>query len=330
MKIMKNKKGFYFTIMTLLCIILLLLLSFQYKKELTNDSLRIRISTADNFVKSIDRDASRVVYISGYRTMVAVSDYISTRHVYLPDENGALNSIFAEALFNGTLNQTLNFPDADELLANTTISGWGDNINVIAGVIGLNLSLGEIDSSKLVVFQKDPWNLVISIPLNYNLSDPVSGVKWQRNTRVNTSIYLPDSFEDPLYVVEFGSACGNKILMNNYSILVDSSCDTTNLSKFLTNARAGSMYIASSRAPSYVNRLIGNFSADPNGIESLVNLVYLGSCQRPNNDTTIVDFEYDGLTEGLKRITGAPTWIKLKEEEAKNPVLYNIPESCLY
>jgi hypothetical protein len=347
---MKTKKGFYFTIIILFCIILLMMLSFEYRKDMSSDALKTRILTANNFVKSIERDASRAIYISSYRTMVAVIDYVTVTHNYInitgqANADALLNHIFAESIFNGTLNQTLNFQAVQGLLANATLKDWQAHTINLSNAIGLEINFSEINPDELVVYQTDPWFIDVSIPVQYNISDPISGVSWTRNTNITTSIPIVNTFEDPYYVLQFGSGCGNKILKNENWPLVRSDCNTDNLTIFLNTGSSGSRYIHSTRSPSYLNRLKGNFAgfregttSDSNGIESLIDATKVPSCigQQFDNSSTIVDFRYGLQPDTLVSVLSVSNRIKLCNEkddvckqEAENTSIYGIPSACL-
>ena len=338
---MKTKKGFYFTIIVLFCLILLLLISFQVKREYASEGIKTRILTINNFIKSMERDASRAVYISSYRTMVAALNYVTAKHEYLNGTaNGheiTLNGVFADALFNGSLIYSLNYPEAKDLLANASLKDWQERTALLASATNLDLNFSKMAPENLTVTQSDPWNVIISIPIEYNISDSVSGVTWHRSTKINATLPLTNTFEDPLYVIEFGSACGNKIINgDNLKPLVGGppSCDTTNLTVFLDTPGTGSRYIHSIHSPSYLNRLTGNFSClrdrlcttDPNGIESMINILDLGACGMTiNPESTIVDFRYDYRTAD-SRIKGAESWVYL-DKNLDFPY-YNISSGC--
>jgi hypothetical protein len=327
---MKNKKGFFFTIVVLFLIILLMLISFEYRKSETKEALRTRVLATNNFVNSIETDASRAVYISGYRTMLAIMDYFATQtNPRVTDPSAA----FADALFNKTLKNSLNYDGSDDILSNTTLKDWQDRVKIIANYTGFSITFSDIEQGQLKVLQNDPWHIIISIPVKYNISDSLSNVRWQRDTMINASIPITDNFEDPLYIIKFGSRCTNKIIKNTFepSTLVtwDGSCHAENLSIFLNTNGSGSMYIASQTAPSYLNRMKGIDTPDDNGIESLINMNDLQNCYgNIDNESTIVDFEYVGGAD-LRRVdgTGIPTWIILGEDEAKN--IYGIDGNCL-
>lgn len=335
---MKNTKGFYFTLIVLFCIILLLLVSFQVKREYATEGIKTRILSINNFVKSMERDASRVVYISSYRTMVAVMDYVVSKNKYLEgeydDREITVNGVFADALSNGSLNYSLGYPEAESILINTSLRDWQERSSILASETNLNLSFIEIDPDKLTVTQSDPWNLIISIPIEYNISDPISKVSWHRNSKLNTTLSIVNTFEDPLYLLEFGASCGNKIINGDDLMpLVDSSCDLTNLTKFIDapEAISGSMYISSTHGPSYLDRLTNNLSCfrtrsceNPNGIESMFKNAN-PSCSVTNGTSTVVDFRYNNANADVF-VTGESR-VHLSEED--DIPYYGIDSGCV-
>lgn len=340
---MKTKKGFYFTLIVLFCIILLLLISFQTRREYYSEGIRTRILTTNNFIKSMELDASRAVYISSYRTLVALTDYVASSRSYIRGINShgnniTIDSVFADALFNGSLTYSMDFPGSEGILANASLKDWQEKSVNLAKATNLDLSFEDINSSQLLVTQTDPWSIVISIPVNYNLSDPVSGVKWMRNTRINTSVPILNNFEDPLYVIEFGPACGNKILKNPYQALVNYTgslpCNATNLTQFFNIDGKGSMYVASTTSPSYLNRLRGNLTClrtgdrsgchDPYGIESLINPSKWGDCGLVNGSSTIVDFRYNYIPADY-HVSGADSGIFISMNDFS---VYEIDNAC--
>ena len=326
---MKTKKGFYFTLIVLFCIILLLLISFQVKREYTSEGIKTRILTANNFIRSMERDASRAVYISGYRTMAAVTSYVASTKNYI-NENYVghpitISEVFADALFNGSLDYTLDYPEAQGLLENNTLKDWQDRSSVLAAASNLDLSFEEITPNNLIVTQTDPWNLIISIPVQYNITDPISGVSWKRDTQINASLPLTNTFEDPVYVIELGTGCGTKIYSGeNLKPVLGPTCDPTNLSSLLDTSQTGSRYIVSEYYPSYLDRLTGNLSCyrqgtcknDKIGVASLVRVMAQTCIDSLNTTSSIVDFKY-GHVNGNYHVNGM-SWIYLDSNDVSN------------
>lgn len=331
----KNKKGFYFTVIVLFCIILLLLTSFQVKKEYSSEGMKTRILTTNNFIKSMEKDASRAIYISSYRTMIVVLDYMTAKHDYLDEK--PLDEVFADALFNGSLQNTLNFVGSQGILENSSLRDWQARSSFLARATGLNLTFEDITPETLEVTQQSPWAITISIAVNYNISDPISGVNWKRDTRINASLPIINTFEDPLYAIEFGSACGNKVVDSDdlKPLAIPPTCGSTNLTVFVDTDGAGSRYVNSNRAPSYLDRITGNLSCfrektctNPNGIESLMNIPDMGLCGYPIDPTsTVVDFRYS-YSYGNAHVAGdgSEPWIYLDQTEDFPP--YGIYDGC--
>ena len=311
----------------------MLLISFQVKRDYASEGIKTRILTTNNFIKSMERDASRAVYISSYRTMVALIDYVASKKEYI--QNDKVNEIFADALFNGSLDHSLGYEEAQGILTNSTLKDWQNRTIILASATDLEINFTEINPEDLVVTQTDPWNIVVSIPVQYNLTDPISKVSWIRNTRINTSIPITN-FEDPLYVVEFGPGCGTKIVNGeNLRPLVGQpvDCDISNLSVFIATSQTGSRYLASNISPSYLDRLTGNLSGYRDGtwenknigITSLVN-VASPTCELPYNTTSsVVDFKY-GRASGTNIIKGIG-WIRLDDNDVSEKE-YNISSGC--
>ena len=90
--------------------------------------------------------------------------------------------------------------------------------------------------------------------------------------------------------------------------------DVTNLFKHAEN----SFYINSTTAPSFLNRLEGKFTPDPNGIESLVYLPNLPL----SKDKSCVDYIYFSSNDPTTgHIQGMPSWFKLDDDHI---VSYNL------
>ena len=88
----------------------------------------------------------------------------------------------------------------------------------------------------------------------------------------------------------------------------------TDVSNLLSHTE-NSYYIASSSAPSFLDRLEGKLEADENGIESLVYLPELSLQGIPVKDKSIVDYIYFSDSNPISyHIQGMPNWFKLDSE----------------
>lgn len=123
----------------------------------------------------------------------------------------------------------------------------------------------ELLNPEITLTQEDPWNLKVVLNITLIIEDRGKLVSWNRSALIESYIPIKD-FEDPIYSTNTFGKVTNKINQTPYSTFVTEG-DYTNLTSHFGN----SYYIASTSAPSFLNRLQGNLIANQNGIESLVN-----------------------------------------------------------
>ena len=100
-----------------------------------------------------------------------------------------------------------------------------------------------------------------------------------------------------------------KIVKTPYSSFV-SGANISNLSSHLKN----SFYIASTNAPSFLDRLEGRIVASDYGIESLVNLDELAKQGISVKQKSVIDYIYfsEASGEGCRVLpSGMPSWFRL-------------------
>ncbi|MCK5449914.1 hypothetical protein KAI32_03540 [Candidatus Pacearchaeota archaeon] len=248
-----GKKGMIFTIIT---ISLLSLFAVSYSAcYLIQDRSAInkRINTLNNFVASVEQDLPRQLFISGYRSVFLFNKRILDTGSYITDVNSSLNEIF----FNGTLEGV-----QQDLMEDATFTAMQNFLTRNANKINANV---ELLDPKISLVQEDPWNLKIILNITLIIEDKGGLVSWNRSASIESYIPIKD-FEDPLYSTNTLGKVTNKINQTPYLTFVDGA-DYTNLTSHFEN----SYYKASTSAPSFLNRLQGNLTADQNGIESLVN-----------------------------------------------------------
>ena len=87
--------------------------------------------------------------------------------------------------------------------------------------------------------------------------------------------------------------------------------DVSNLQKHVDN----SLYINSSLAPSFLDRLQGKLSANANGIESLVNLQKLSNQGLSISSKSVVDYIYfSSNNPSSYNINGMYNWFRLDND----------------
>jgi hypothetical protein len=301
---LQGKKAVAFTIVTITIISLLFLTYGGYTLIQDRSSINKRINTLNNFVDSVEQDLPRQLFISGYRAIFLLDKKTIDSGAYITNVNASLNELF----FNGTMASVpqdlmtdATFPSIENFLV-----GNADKINADI----------ELLNPKISIKQKDPWNLEVTLDINIIIEDQGDLAKWNRSISVSSLIPV-DNFLDPIYHVGTSSQVTNKVKKTPYANFV-SGADTTNL----TNHFQNSYYIASTSAPSFYNRLQGNFSADPNGIESLVNPQTLADQGVDAKYKTVVDYIYFSSQDPAKyTITGIGNLIL--DDENNHLAIYN-------
>jgi hypothetical protein len=123
--------------------------------------------------------------------------------------------------------------------------------------------------------------------MEINISDNQGLASWNINNSYMTNIPVYN-LRDPLYGHNTFNRVPNTIRTLNTTVLVNGT-DTGNLQKLLNN----SYYLASANAPNYLMRFEGLTGADPNGIESVVNIQALSGQDIPvYEDKVKIDYIY--------------------------------------
>ena len=296
---MKGKKSILYTIAAIALTIVIIVTYSAYSTYRLNDkmdTIETRIETVNFFIKDVESDLDRGIYISGFRTLLSFDQYVTTNGSYIADVNGK----FKESFLNGTINgQPLS------LMQDSTFTDWANKISVEADKIGIKFNF-TINSVKLN--HSDPWTVEVGVDMNLSISDKRNTSSWARNRYLTTQISVI-GFEDPLYIINTGGRVTNPIINTNITSFVVSG-DVANLIMHANN----SYYIAHNDAPSFLMRLEGNLGNSSNGIESLVNLEELQQQGLVIKDRSIVDYIYFGTQNTVNfRINNTPTWFKIDQ-----------------
>lgn len=294
--IIKQKKGMYYTIATIF-ILTIFLLSLHYEKKLTEESVAKRIRTMNSFISSAERDTSRALYISGYRTLLLMQNNLS-KGSYI--SNTTL--VFQEAILNGTFEGKNS-----STLTGSAFSDWQKTIAIKGSEANIFVNLTDL---KIKVYQESPWAITIEANFNMFLNDTTGLAYWNKSELIKSEIEI-DGFEDPVYIINTGGKLPNIINRTIYDETYVSGTDVLNLTEHALN----SYYSANTLAPSFIMRLEGRMGSSPYGIESMVNLVDLGKEGLPVYDKSCIDYLYFS-TQILSnyRIEGMPSWFRLDSE----------------
>ena len=303
--VFNNKKGLFYLLVSVLFVVIMILVFLAYKEYSYVDRQKVietRIMTINDFIKDIDSDSKRVIYISGFRALIALEDYVASSGDYLNDSE----EIFRIAFYNGTVNGT----DV-EILENSSYSDYLDRLRVIADRIGLDI---YINVTGINLYHDSPWSVRVIVTTHVNISDQKGLATWDFYKDYNTSVSLIN-IRDPVYsVYTFGRVPNTiRISPSNISDFVfDATNDTINLTIHLNH----SYYIDNPLAPSFLMRMEGNFSNSTYGIESLVFLPELDTQEVTySHSRSIIDYILFSNITGYETkacyVDNMPNWFKI-------------------
>jgi len=275
-----------------------------------------RVTNMDNFLNDVERDLERGLYISSFRAIISMQDYMTVRGSYFTD----ITSAFREVIMNGTINGS-----SISIMDSAKISNWIENIQNQATRLNLILN---ISIQNYTLYQSDPWNIHIGINVTITLTDSTNIAHWNKNTYIETQLSIV-GFEDPLYIIHGLGRFSNTINITpyeyNYTQYNGSVWNISNLLQHFEN----SFYAANPEAPSFLMRFQNNLSASPYGIESMINLQKLSSRFSPDEmtiyyDKSVVDYIYwSNNNPQLYAINFTPSWYKIDDvHRAKYNVTY--------
>ncbi|MBI5149141.1 hypothetical protein HZA33_05675, partial [Candidatus Pacearchaeota archaeon] len=293
---MKNKRGMYYTIATVF-ILAIFLLSFHYEKKLTEESIATRIRTMNSFISSAERDTSRALYITGFRTLLAIQNNIS-KGLFI----GNATLTFQQAVINGTFDGK-----SSEFLQSSAFSDWVNTIKAKGSEMNIFVNITNLE---IKLYQESPWSITLEADFNLFANDSNGLAYWNKQEAIKSEINI-EGFEDPLYTIYTSGKLPNIVNRTIYEGTYAAGTDVSNLTVHALN----SWYAANSNAPSYLMRLEGRLGSSPYGIESMINLVNLGKEGLPVYERSVIDYIYfSGQITSNYRIAGMPTWYRLDSE----------------
>jgi len=285
----KNKKGMFYLLLASILIMVMIYIFIAYKEYRYTDRQKVvetRLRTINDFIKSIDTDSDRVIYISGFRALIAMEDYVARSGQYF-NNRSHMEESFRLAFYNGTVNGT-----QVDVLVNASYKDYLDKLRVIAGRIGLDI---DINVTGITLYHQSPWSVTVNVTTLVNITDRKGLANWHFPKIYHAEVSLTN-IRDPVYSVAAYGRVPNTIRKSSITDFVnDSNNDTTNLMIHINN----SYYVESTLAPSFLMRMEGNWSASEYGIESLVNIHEL-DIQLVNYSHTrsIVDYVLFGNASG--------------------------------
>ncbi len=294
---MSSKKGIFYTIAAIaLTAVIIVTYSAYTTYRLTERmaTIETRIETVNFFIKDVEKDLGKGIYIAAFRTLLSFNQFIASNGTFIDN----INEKFKESFVNGTLDkQPLSH------MKDSTFTEWGNRISKEADKIDVkfNFTVNNIN-----INHSDPWAVEIGVDITLYIKDKLNTSQWTRNSYLTTKISII-GFEDPLYVINSKGRVINTVVKSNITPFVVGG-DVQNLIDHMNS----SYYIAHNDSPSYLMRLEGNLGNSSMGIESLVNLEEFQQQGIALKDRSIVDYIYFGTKSTANyRINNTPEWFKI-------------------
>jgi hypothetical protein len=255
--ILNSRKGIFFTLIAVSLLGLILFsytITYSYSLQEKASIIETRVDTMNRFLTSVDSDMENAIYISGYRSMVALTDYIVSNGTYVSNATDSLMGLFTNGTADG-----YNL----SLMQNNTFADWMGKIQGKGLEIGINLSVNTSDVS---VYQTDPWTVRFSVGSIIYLTDMQSTANWSKQKEIYSDISII-GFEDLWYSLHTNGMVVKRINQTIYDGNFSVNNDTSNLADHIETT----YYIAFNASPSYLMRFENNMNSSEFGIESLVN-----------------------------------------------------------
>jgi len=299
-----NKKGVFFTILAI-ALLSLFLVSYTISSFAQNrEGVNKRIKTMNAFVSSLEEDIPRKLYIAGYRTLFVIEEDVIKNGTYIAN----INSTFSQAFFTGVINaKDYTVPDEfgqPGMLFGAIFSDIEEKINEKANALNIDVNFTNPNVS---ISQDDPWHVRVSLKSNLIIKDRGNLALWNKSAEYY--VYIPiGNFEDPIYTINTNAKVVNKFVRNTNPLPLSTVA--------LLDHAENSYYINHTDAPNFLQRLEGDLSANPNGIESLVNTHELSNQGITPIEKCVIDYIYfSGSSPSTYIPTGAPDWVKIEDSQ---------------
>ena len=298
--VVKNKKGIFFLMLTLIIISLFLLSVTFFSEVALRKSVQKRVETLSDFVKATEDDLPRQLFITGFRTVFVVQRNIVASGNY-PSET--VEETFKEAFFNGTVEG-----NAEPILFGATYDDLVSDVQSRAREISADV---QFSNASVSLSQEDPWNIKIDFVAGFYASDINHLASWNK-TLHSVSYIRISNFSDPLYLLNGFQE--RKIIETPYLNF------PSELQQHVGDCGAEcSYYMARVGAPSFIDRLEGNYLVLKYPNEGIESLVYFPAFPNPPgppyNSRSVVDYLYfNDPTSGDCSLPGVYSWFWLDTE----------------
>ncbi|MBU4492864.1 MAG: hypothetical protein KKA61_00675 [Nanoarchaeota archaeon] len=326
----KNKKGMFFTFMSIL-VVGVLVLAFSSDVYVTSKDkvpvVKSRIKTADSYLRNLEGSyLKRSLYTSSYNALNSLILYIIEEDDFLADEND-LNAKFKEVLLSGTIDSTDLGDMGITLMQDNTFIYRLDKIEEMSqDVLHITTDFNK-ENIDTVIFQSDdtgPWNVGVNLTLKFSVD---AGIALWNKTETVSIMFSIIGFDDPLYIVNPDVPYFHPIKETSFN---DTEWNVDTLKEHIANATYRHESNESiEHSPSYLMRFYN--SASPSlccGIESMINETLSDERYKSYVDYCFWSDECDDYGARLYNITGITTPGYPFKLDAYHVAQYNVEDEA--
>jgi len=195
------KKGIFYSILTIIILIPIIMLSVNYSETLrgygTDIGSNVRLKSGLYFLDSVNEDFERAVKIVGRRSITACINNVIEEGKGLDSAEDSIIELFENKTLNGTPSEIMDY----------NIYDWINKSDAIAMKRGFIL---EREMKIVSVSMEDPWNVIFTIELNIKLKDKENLFSYEKNLTKEIPVSI-EGLEDTLYILNTGGKITRKI-----------------------------------------------------------------------------------------------------------------------
>ena len=314
------RKGIIYTLIAIILLVAIGNIFFTQSRLVSQrdeGAVAERIRAVNSFIYNIEGDSNRAAYIAGFRTMIAMEQYITSTGEPIAD----VDSTFREIFLNGSYSN-MSFV----IMEDSSFNEYLARVQSEAGQQGIDF---DATVARVDLYQVDPWNVMVNYTMEMNITDVRKTANWTINRTFTGRIPIID-LRDPLFTARTYGRIQRVIKPTNVTYFVadgSNQNDTTNLVRHFNS----SSYAAAKRGPNILMRFAGNLSDNEFGIESLVDTDEFTAQNLPVNvSASVVDYLYFiGVDADACSIQNLPSKIKLDSDhlsvyEVQGELTYSI------
>ncbi len=203
-----NKKGVFFTLISMTIVTIFILLSTpqaDISLQKSNQANKFRIISIDNYITDLRNYFEMTLRDSSYRTISSLVYYAN--ETSSPIQN--LDNAFYEVVLNGTIggvNKKIDDITKNNIMEGYTLTEWNEKISKMAKEV-LNVDT-SINVTNVTVFQTGPWDIGINLTVNISIESEVA--KWKDTLNISTTFEI-EGLLDPYYLLNTNGLYSKRI-----------------------------------------------------------------------------------------------------------------------